>query len=60
MEIVAADMDAINKENASASAAVAEVDNVEDNTGDKINCAKNRKFTFQVWNEFKVVTLKDK
>ena len=63
-EIIVADVVATAKENASASASasaiVAVEDNVEDNAEDNSSCAKKRKFTSVVWNEFKVVTLKDK
>ena len=64
MDIVAV-VDATNvnsdKENAtSTSVGVDGVDNVEDNQDDNTKCAKKRKFTSKVWNEFKVVTLPDK
>ena len=64
MDIVAA-VDATNvnsnKENsASTSVGVGGVDNVEDTQDDNTKCAKKRKFTSKVWNEFKVVTLPDK
>ena len=61
-KIIVADVVATDKENtsASASASVAVEDNVEDNAEDNSSCAKKRKFTSVVWNEFKVVTLKDK
>ena len=50
-----------NKENeASTSVGVDGVDNVEDTQDDNTKCAKKRKFTFKVWNEFKVVTRPDK
>ena len=63
-EIIVADVVTTAKENASASASasaiVAVEDNIEDNAEDNSSCAKKRKFTSVVWNEFKVVTLKDK
>ena len=64
MDIVAA-VDAANvnsnKENAeSTSVGVDGFDNVEDAQDDNTKCAKKRKITSKVSNEFKVVTLPDK
>ena len=64
MDIVAA-VDATNvnsnKENAASTSVVVDgVDNVEDTQDENTKCAKKRKFTSKVWNEFKVVTRPDK
>ena len=49
-----------NKENASSAIAGDGVENVEGNEEDAPFCVKKRKLTFEVWSEFKVVTLPDK